>query len=123
MDTYIAKCDICGTENTVASYGDWQCRQCGQGYTYDECHQIRLTDAQLALLRSPLRWIRVDERLPEENVSVLVNHWITGIEMAFRRDGQWGITWTGFMGSGVGYTHWMPLPEPPCTRGGDGVKG
>ena len=59
------------------------------------------------------RWIPVEERLPEEGVSVLVNHWITGIEMAFRRDDQWGITWTGFMGSGSGYTHWMPLPEPP----------
>ena len=59
------------------------------------------------------RWIPVEERLPEENVCVLANHWMTGIEMAFRRDDQWGIAWTGFMGSGSGYTHWMPLPEPP----------
>ena len=59
------------------------------------------------------RWIPVEERLPEENVCVLANHWMTGIEMAFRRDDQWGVAWTGFMGSGSGYTHWMPLPEPP----------
>ena len=61
----------------------------------------------------PPRWIPVEERLPEEGVSVLVNHWMTGVEMAFRRDDQWGIAWTGFMGSGSGYTHWMPLPSPP----------
>jgi len=57
MNTYTAKCDICGTENTVASYGDWACSQCGQGYVYDEGHQIRLTDSQWALLRNPpCRW-------------------------------------------------------------------
>lgn len=60
------------------------------------------------------QWIPVEERLPEENVCVLANHWMTGIEMAFRRDDQWGVAWTGFMGSGSGYTHWMPLPEPPA---------
>jgi hypothetical protein len=59
------------------------------------------------------RWIPVEERLPEEGVSVLVNHWMTGIEMAYRRGDQWGITWTGFIGSGSGYSHWMPLPSPP----------
>ena len=59
------------------------------------------------------QWISVDERLPPDNVSVLVNHEDTGIEMAFRQDGQWGITWVGYMHGGVAYTHWMPLPEPP----------
>ena len=72
-----------------------------------------LLDAIVEEKNNCQRWIPVEERLPEEGVSVLVNHWMTGIEMAYRRGDQWGITWTGFMGSGSGYTHWMPLPEPP----------
>ncbi len=65
------------------------------------------------LNEEPSPWIPVEERLPKEGVSVLVNHWMTGIEMAYRCGDQWGITWTGFIGSGSGYSHWMPLPEPP----------
>lgn len=59
------------------------------------------------------RWIPVEERLPPDNVAVLVNHESTGVEMAFRQDGQWGISWTNHMHSGCAYTHWMPLPAPP----------
>ena len=61
------------------------------------------------------QWIPVSERLPADNVSVLVNHAHTGIEMAFRQDGQWVITWVGHMHAGHFYTHWMPLPEPPAS--------
>lgn len=112
MSTYTAKCDICGTENTVASYGDWACRQCGQGYTYDECHQIRLTDSQWALLRNPPRWIPVSERLPEDGVRVLA--WDV-------REESWRIAYVDTTWYMVGFdddtsicvTHWMPLPEPP----------
>jgi hypothetical protein len=60
------------------------------------------------------RWIPVEERLPPDNVAVLVNHESSGVEMAFRQDGQWGISWTNHMHSGCAYTHWMPLPEPPA---------
>jgi len=73
-------------------------------------------DAIAAVSELMPRWIPVSEQLPEENVSVLVNHWMTGIEMAYRRGDQWGITWTGFLGSGSGYTHWMPLPSPPESK-------
>ena len=59
------------------------------------------------------QWIPVSERLPPDNVAVLVNHETTGVEMAFRQDGQWGICWTNHMHSGCAYTHWMPLPAPP----------
>jgi hypothetical protein len=59
-------------------------------------------------------WIPASERLPPDNKMVLVNHDGTGIEMATRQpNGQWVICWTGFEASGVAYTHWMPLPEPP----------
>ena len=80
----------------------------------DECMlDVRDAIEELERLYAEPRWIPVEERLPEENVCVLANHWMTGIEIAFRRDDQWGIAWTGFMGSGSGYTHWMPLPSPP----------
>ena len=120
MGTYPAKCDICGTENTVASYGDWSCRQCGQGYTYDECHQIWLTDSQWALLRNPPRWVPVSERLPEEGVRVLVcniyggslpNQGDTGyvVDNGVMEGEEWCISDDPFFH----VTHWMPLPEPP----------
>jgi hypothetical protein len=64
-------------------------------------------------LRSKGRWIPVEERLPPDNVAVLVNHESTGVEMAFRQGGQWGISWTNHMHSGCAYTHWMPLADPP----------
>jgi hypothetical protein len=59
------------------------------------------------------QWVPIEERLPPDNVSVLVNHEMSGVEMAFRQEGQWVISWTDHMHSGCAYTHWMPLPEPP----------
>ena len=129
MKTYTAKCDICGTENTVASYGDWACSQCGQGYVYDEGHQIRLTDSQWALLRNQLRWIPVEERLPEDETPVLV-YCIPrdddGTPSCAGCDGHGGIistAWYERLGDGDGEhwvsdglappLFWMPLPEPP----------
>ena len=118
--TYKAVCDICGETQEVSNYGDWSCRQCGQGYTYDECHQIRLTDSQLALLRNPPRWIPVSERLPEEGVRVLVcniyggslpNQGDTGyvVDNGVMEGEEWCIPDDLFFH----VTHWMPLPEPP----------
>lgn len=111
--TYKTKCDICGAVNEVPNYGEWDCHQCGQGYTYDEGHQIRLTDAQWALLRNQPRWIPVEERLPESGETVLVWH-----------HGEVQMAWLNHFTNGVAYfvrdthynfepTHWMPLPEPP----------
>lgn len=59
------------------------------------------------------QWIPVGERLPPDNVAVLVNHDPGGVEMAFCQDGQWGVSHANVLGSGAAYTHWMPLPEPP----------
>lgn len=60
-----------------------------------------------------MEWIPLAERLPPDNVAVLVNHDPGGVEMAFRQDGQWCISWTNFLHSGSGYTHWRELPERP----------
>ena len=112
--TYKAVCDICGETNEVSNYGDWACRQCLQGYTYEECHQISLTDAQLALLRNPPKWISVDERLPEIGVSVLCSSkeppgddWVW---IGQREEYEWYFPGANEMGTP---THWMSLPEPP----------
>lgn len=59
------------------------------------------------------QWIPVGEQLPQDNVAVLVNRDPGGVEMAFRQDGQWGISHTNVLGSGSAYTHWMSLPAPP----------
>jgi hypothetical protein len=66
------------------------------------------------LARSGPRWIRVSERLPEDNVAVLVWHDPGGVEMAFRQGSQWCISWTNNWHSGSAYTHWMPQPGPPA---------
>ena len=63
-------------------------------------------------------WIGVDERLPEEDVRVLV--WLkddvqryTHIDTDRRLHEIW-VRWGGSV------THWMPLPEPPMMKGGAG---
>ena len=112
MGTYKAKCDICFEETDVPSYGDWDCPHCHQPYTYDECHQIRLTDAQWEVLRNPSRWIPVTERLPEPYQTVL----------AFWKDGGIHTSWVTRCGIWEAHfddggrdtvNHWMPLPAPP----------
>ena len=112
--TYKAVCDICGETQEVSNYGDWACRQCLQGYTYDECHMISLTDAQLALLRNPPQWIPVGKRLPESGEIVLVWHHVE-VKTAWLNHFTNGVAY--FVQKDTGYnfepTHWMPLPEPP----------
>jgi hypothetical protein len=61
-----------------------------------------------------VRWIPVEERLPEDNVAVLVWHDPGGVEMAFRQGSQWCISWTNHWHSGSAYTHWMPPPGQPA---------
>lgn len=118
--TYKAVCDICGETQEVSNYGDWACRKCLQGYTYEECHQIALTDAQLALLRNPPKWIGVDERLPELGEPVLAcwSRQKVGMGTAVMREWCGKVAWRKVdqveeLDEPIA---WMPLPEPPnCT--------
>lgn len=83
----------------------------------DESTHVSKSELYVAVEDLP-RWIPVSERLPEENVSVLVftkdgKFDRAGMHVAILdEDGEW------YPSHGDGYmfpvvTHWMPLPEPP----------
>ena len=60
------------------------------------------------------QWISVDDRLPEEEVEVLLKFqygMTLGQFGEWHGEVQWIETWEGTKVFGV--THWMPLPPPP----------
>ena len=69
------------------------------------------------------QWISVKDRLPEEDVAVLVYGEvlndppdIIGVRRRYNGDQEWKHTWEsedGFIYSEDDVTHWMPLPAPP----------
>ena len=67
--------------------------------------------SRIAELEAAHRWISVSERLPEENVAVLV---VTKRNrnpvVAWMRLGLWRSRGVDFA---LSVTHWMPLPQPP----------
>ena len=76
-----------------------------------ECLVRRLAD-EVARLREERRWIPVEEKLPSDNVAVLV--WgpcCGGAETVWREHGQWWLSFVGTYIPDSTYTHWMPLPE------------
>ena len=109
-------CDICRKPVQWPShYGDWSCPHCNQPYAYDEGFDIRLTDAQLELLRNPPRWISAGERLPEDGQNVIAcftPRQEVG-EATFNKAGGWFSTDYGAWAA----SHWMPLPAPPSIEG------
>ena len=64
-------------------------------------------------------WISVEERLPDEFVSVLVcipsENPLPTVKEAYLANGAWATKMAIFFMEEV--THWMPLPEPP--KGGN----
>ena len=57
-----------------------------------------------------MRWIPVEERLPEEKQRVIVRRERVGTSVGWI---LWG-NWMTDIGPGAGkVTHWMPLPNPP----------
>lgn len=57
-----------------------------------------------------MRWIPVEERLPEEKQRVIVRCERVGTSVGWI---LWG-NWMTDIGPGAGkLTHWMPLPQPP----------
>ena len=59
-------------------------------------------------------WISVDNKMPSEDVTVLLwaqGYWAQGYSVGFYQHGQWLDEADHEIMQGV--THWMPLPEPP----------
>ena len=69
------------------------------------------------------QWISVKDRLPEEDIAVLVYGQVLndppdviGVRRRYNGDQEWKYTWEsedGFIYREDDVTHWMPLPEPP----------
>lgn len=57
------------------------------------------------------KWISVEERLPEEEVQVLVYGRIF-MDIGWILDGKWKSEYINAYDDDE-ITHWMPLPEPP----------
>jgi len=55
-------------------------------------------------------WISVEDRLPDDDVDVLIHGGTFGV--GYREDDTWYelLPWT------KSPTHWMPLPEPPVAE-------
>ena len=67
--------------------------------------------------RRQSEWISVEDRLPKDNVPVIVyknkySEVYGNMETAYIHNG----IWRGSIGEAI--THWMPLPEPPKMKGG-----
>ena len=90
-------------------------------YEYNKEGYILLIQKAPTADVAEVKWIDVNERLPEKNVRVLVYLKenacdYTRIDTDRRIDnGQW-IRW------GYNVTHWQPLPEPPSGAKMDGGK-
>ncbi|MCY1547520.1 hypothetical protein D9M68_835860 [compost metagenome] len=55
-------------------------------------------------------WIKCSERIPDEDVPVLVWNQHDGFDVGWQHNGFWfGPTWNDSLAP----SHWMPLPEQP----------
>ena len=119
----------CPERKFCFSYKDNSCEGCACGDEILKLHKridrLKKQNETLTIQRNAWaltakamenKWISVDERLPEENVRVLV--WLkddvqryTHIDTDRRLHAIW-VRW------GENVTHWMPLPEPPMMKGG-----
>lgn len=69
----------------------------------------RLIQDTLALLKEQPQWVSVKDRMPEENVPVLVWELQGFAYVDVYKDGAWEVGTPNL----AKFTHWMPLPEPP----------
>ena len=62
-----------------------------------------------------MKWISVDEKLPDRGCDVLMN--IVGYKVTVgRRYGRWQESTGGSLYDNKAISHWMLLPEPPNNK-------
>lgn len=95
------------------------CKTCQISATdcYDLSAQAANRLEELLTENEHSQWVRVDERLPANNIRVIVARAGGTVEQAFRRADGW---WKVFGANTKDVTHWRPLPEPPCEDEADG---
>ena len=114
-------CSVC--ENEELDLGQKYCQICGEPLEWVEYKQVRFVEANKTIgkdINVLPKWIPVEERLPEDDVIVLVTvsgfcGYITfsnAIELGnLCSDGSWFIE--GYPDwDDPNVTAWMPLPEP-----------
>lgn len=114
-------CPVC--KNEEIELGQKYCQICGEPLEWEEDKQDRFVEANKTIgkdINAPTKWIPVEERLPEEDVIVLVT--VSGFYSHFTfsntielgnlcSDGSWFIE--GYPDwDNPEVTAWMPLPEP-----------
>ncbi len=92
--------------------------------TYTDGHKSAVKQGFLAGYQAAApQWISVKDRLPKEDVAVLVYGQVLndppdviGVRRRYNGDQDWKHTWEsedGFIYREDDVTHWMPLPKPP----------
>ena len=114
-------CPVC--KNEELELGQKYCQICGEPLEWEEDKQDHFVEANKTIgkdINAPTKWIPVEERLPEEDVIVLVT--VSGFYSHFTfsntielgnlcSDGSWFIE--GYPDwDNPEVTAWMPLPEP-----------
>jgi hypothetical protein len=114
-------CPVC--KNEEIELGQKYCQICGEPLEWKEDKQDHFVEANKTIgkdINAPTKWIPVEERLPEEDVIVLVT--VSGFYSHFTfsntielgnlcSDGSWFIE--GYPDwDNPEVTAWMPLPEP-----------
>jgi len=60
-----------------------------------------------------VEWIKCSDRLPEENVKVILYDSSTGVDCGILVDGEWQIITNGGWDGCDNVSHWQNLPEQP----------
>ena len=114
-------CDDCQYRFTLHNQDHPMCKICEFKDSLNEVGALRDANEHLGVMLSKAKqeWISVDERLPEEGTRVIGYDYESNVRCYFIYSERWWLTeddgWNTAKGWGV--THWMPIPEPPKTKG------
>ena len=81
----------------------------------DALEQLQAENDRLKEEVQQMRWIPVEERLPEPTENPVLVHDYSGVSVAWHSKAMGWVYKTGF--ACVDVTHWMPLPPSPPAKG------